>query len=945
MKLLSALLLLLFTFSSPAFAACTGPAGNEGDVDYSGVQHMMAYCNGTNWISMGANAAIAFSGLTTNDFCTATSGTSIGCNTGSTGTGSVVLAASPSMTSPTVSSGGLTITAGGITVSAGGANITGTVTGTSFSGSGASLTSIGTSNMTAITGSASATTFLAGNGTWSAVTPTFSGLTSGDFCTASGTTAVVCSTGSTGTGSVVLSASPTLTGTITAAAANFSGNVGIGTTSPVVSFQAGTNTGAFNSVGIEGRNDGVNIDGVGAANWSRIGGFYASNPIPGAAIGFAAQGGSGQSGALEFLTKAQNDNTTQPSVKMVIDESGNVGIGTATPGNALQVYNTSGAQALFNGWSTSQGAAHYNATILLGDKSAFQGFLDFQAVTASVLTVGNTDTAGSIAFKVGGTQAATINSSGNVGIGIASPLGRLDVQGATARTGTTPTAPAFYVSGTLNDGKSGPASGNIEFRHDNGTQGIGFGYNTIYQTGSNTNQDLNLLSRGSSPITLNAYGYSTGNVGIGNTSPPDKLFVTGRTDLSEDGQTECCAGDWTLALSEWTSGSGRVPSIQFHAAGASEGYIRLAGSGTRRFQIGDNQGVTTGLQMSGALSVDGTGSSYIQGNVGIGATSPSYKLDVGGAGATGSASRLGGISILTADSGYEWWTGSFTATGPWQLTHRKISDSTWTNAITVNTSNNVGIGLYSGLNALVTAQGTSAGYASNVGLLALQTPGSTNGFRFGILDGNYAWMQSFNSLPLVLNPGGNNVGIGTLSPNDTLAVAGNAAPLNLRDSNTSAGKSWEVGPDDSNNFVVYNQNGTGMWMADGGTSWIANSDIRLKKNIRPIGNALEKLALIHGVTFQWKDSDTTTAEQVGVIAQDVEKAFPQLVSENSKGFKGVNYSGLVAPLIEAVQELKADNDNLRAANDNFAAERAVDAKAIEELRREVAELRREVHAQ
>ena len=123
----------------------------------------------------GTFGTTTFGTLTTNDFCTAASSSSIQCTTGFTGSGNVVLATSPIMTGPTVSSGGLTITAGGLTVSADGASITGTVTGTTFSGSGASLTNIGTTNMTSVTGTPSSTTYLRGDNTWGTPTVAYPG--------------------------------------------------------------------------------------------------------------------------------------------------------------------------------------------------------------------------------------------------------------------------------------------------------------------------------------------------------------------------------------------------------------------------------------------------------------------------------------------------------------------------------------------------------------------------------------------------------------------------------------------------------------------------------------------------------------------------------------------------------------------------------------------------
>jgi hypothetical protein len=65
-----------------AFAACSTPAGNEGDINYVSSLHVMVYCNGTNWIGMGVSQPVSFGTLTTNDFCTATTGTAIACTTG-----------------------------------------------------------------------------------------------------------------------------------------------------------------------------------------------------------------------------------------------------------------------------------------------------------------------------------------------------------------------------------------------------------------------------------------------------------------------------------------------------------------------------------------------------------------------------------------------------------------------------------------------------------------------------------------------------------------------------------------------------------------------------------------------------------------------------------------------------------------------------------------------
>ena len=84
------------------------------------------------------------------------------------------------------------------------------------------------------------------------------------------------------------------------------------------------------------------------------------------------------------------------------------------------------------------------------------------------------------------------------------------------------------------------------------------------------------------------------------------------------------------------------------------------------------------------------------------------------------------------------------------------------------------------------------------------------------------------------------------------------------------------------------------------------SDIRYKENIRPIENALDKVADLNGIHFDYKHSGN---KSMGLIAQDVQKVFPNAV--NGEDPISVNYNGIIGALVEAVKELKDQNEQLR----------------------------------
>ncbi len=127
----------------------------------------------------------------------------------------------------------------------------------------------------------------------------------------------------------------------------------------------------------------------------------------------------------------------------------------------------------------------------------------------------------------------------------------------------------------------------------------------------------------------------------------------------------------------------------------------------------------------------------------------------------------------------------------------------------------------------------------------------------------------------------------------------------------------------SSSGEVFNIYGTGdVWCLG---AYTQGSDISLKENIKPINNALSKVLSLQGCNYNFKKevyenkNDTSSNKpnynnktQIGLIAQDVEKIVPEVVSTNEKGLKGIAYPNLVPLLIEAIKEQNVQIEKLKS---------------------------------
>jgi hypothetical protein len=182
---------------------------------------------------------------------------------------------------------------------------------------------------------------------------------------------------------------------------------------------------------------------------------------------------------------------------------------------------------------------------------------------------------------------------------------------------------------------------------------------------------------------------------------------------------------------------------------------------------------------------------------------------------------------------------------------------------------------------------------------------------------------------------GGNVCIGSTSAISTrqeLRIGGNAGgsriSLGISGTNYSALVTDSGGNvyisneyNDANIKLLMINYSNGVYLSQSATSWTANSDERLKNINGTIENAVDKLKTLRAVNFSWK-SDENKKEVLGLIAQDVEKVFPQVIDKNKlvnqkteikdeTEYLGVRYVELVPVLIAAIQEQQAQIEELK----------------------------------
>jgi hypothetical protein len=482
------------------------------------------------------------------------------------------------------------------------------------------------------------------------------------------------------------------------------------------------------------------------------------------------------------------------------------------------------------------------------------------------------------------------SQTGNVGIGTAHPSAMLHVSdsavlftgpvnlpattpfyppvsGAGSRMMWYPQKAAFRVGIVDNTNWDKDSIGRFSFATGYNTRSVGEG---AFAAG------VSSVAKGSYSTSM---GYSTQALGSYSTSMGDETIASGDYSTSM-GNYATASGDYSTSIGYATTANG-IASTSMGNLTIANGdnstsigaYTHANGSESTSMGYGSYaNGIASTSMGYGTIASGNYSSSMSFSTTASGDYSTSMGLSTR---ASGVASSSMGLSTISR-SNYSLVVGKFNDTSNtnrlFEIGNGSASNAR-SNAMTVLTNGNIGIGT---TNPLVPLS-----FENSLGnKVALYTTSATQQYGMGVISGvfqiygdapvadiafGYGSSGSFTERMRIKGTG--NVGIGTSTPSQALQVIGN--------------------------------------IIASGT--ITPSDARYKKNITPIVQPLEKLQQLNGVTYNYRndefpDMKFTDVTQVGLIAQDVEKVFPQLVFADDKGYKAVDYVKLIPLLIEGMKE-------------------------------------------